>query len=110
MSDDEARPTPPSGAAVPPVAPEVMDGIRSLHERLDDLQRVIAGRLDAGGVRTAGDWLHTQAGTAVHAARAVPAWQRRTQGELRWPVTVTTAVAVGLQMAVPDRLVLVHPS
>jgi hypothetical protein len=126
MSDDEARPTPPSGAAVPPVvpsavppvapsavppvAPEVMDGIRSLHERLDDLQRLIAGRLDTEGVRTAGDWLHTQAGTAVHAARAVPAWQRRTQGELRWPVTVTTAVAVGLQMAVPDRLVLVHPS
>ena len=45
----------------------------------------------------------------MHAARAVPAWQRRTQGELRWPVTVTTAVAVALQMAVPDRLVLVHP-
>jgi len=46
---------------------------------------------------------------AVHAARAVPAWQRRTQGELRWPITVTTAVAVALQMALPDRLVLVHP-
>ena len=126
MSDDEARPTPPRGAAMPPVAPsgappaapsaippaapEVLDGIRSLHERLDDLQRLVAGRLDTEGVRTAGGWLHTRADTAVHAARAVPAWQRRTQGELRWPVTVTTAVAVGLQMAVPDRLVLVHPS
>jgi hypothetical protein len=131
MSDDEARPTPQSGAAVPPVvpsavppvgpsavppvvppvAPEVLDGIRSLHERLDDLQRLVLGGLETGeGVRTAGQWLHTQAGTAVHAARAVPAWQRRTQGELRWPVTVTTAVAIGLQMAVPDRLVLVHPS
>jgi len=108
MSDDEARPAPQSGAAVPPVAPsalppvvpttlppvappvapEVMDGIRSLHERLDELQRLVAGRLDKEG-----DWLHAQADTAVHAARAVPAWQRRTQGELRWPVTVTTAVA-----------------
>ena len=29
---------------------------------------------------------------------------------MRWPVTVTTAVAIGLQLAVPDRLVLVHPS
>src|SRR5580692_5300589 len=125
MSDDEARPTPPSGAAVPPVvpsavppvapsaappaAPEVMEGIRSLHERLDDLQRLVAERLDTEGVRTAGGWLHAQADTAVHAARAVPAWQRRTQGELRWPVAMTTAVAVGLQMAVPDRLVLVRP-
>ena len=92
------------------VAPEVLDGIRSLHERIDELQRLVAGRLDTEGVRTAGEWLHARADTAVHAARAVPAWQRRTQGELRWPVTVTTAVAVGLQMAVPDRLVLVHPS
>jgi hypothetical protein len=112
MSDDEARPTPQGGAAAPrsapPAAPEVMDGIRSLHERLDELQRMIAGRLDTEGART-GDWLHTQADTAVHAARAVPAWQRRTQGELRWPVAVTTAVAVGLQMALPDRLVLVRP-
>jgi hypothetical protein len=122
MSDDEARPTPPSGAAEPPVvpaaappdappaAPEVLDGIRSLHERLDDLQRLVAERLDPAGVHAAGEWLHARADTAVHAARAVPAWQRRTRGELRWPVTVTTAVAVGLQMAVPDRLVLVHPS
>jgi hypothetical protein len=110
MSDDEARPTPPGGstarppapAPAPPPAPEVMEGIRSLHERLDDLQRMIAGRIDAEGLRTAD--------AAVHAIRAVPAWQRRTQGELRWPVTVTTAVAVGLQMAVPDRLVLVHPT
>jgi hypothetical protein len=131
MSDDEARPTPPGGAAAPQgaattpqaaaatpqaaadasmVAPEILDGIRSLHERIDDLQRMVAGRLDTEGVRMAGDWLHARADTAVHAARAVPAWQRRTEGELRWPVTVTTAVAVGLQMAVPDRLVLVHPS
>jgi hypothetical protein len=124
MSDDEARPTPPGGAAAPQgaaatpqgaaaaamVAPEILDGIRSLHERIDELQHLVAARLDTEGVRTAGDWLHARADTAVHAARAVPAWQRRTEGELRWPVTVTTAVAVGLQMAVPDRLVLVHPS
>ena len=110
MSDDQPRPAPPGGAAAPQAAPEVLDGIRSLHQRIDELQRLVAARLDTEGVRTAGEWLHTQADTAVHAARKVPAWQRRTQGELRWPVTVTTAVAVGLQMAVPDRLVLVRPS
>jgi len=110
MSDDQARPTPPSGAAAPEPAPqpeplsapEVMAGIRTLHERLDDLERLIGGRIDSDSMRTAG--------AAQRALKAVPAWQRRTQGELRWPVTITTAVAVGLQMAVPDRLVLVHPS
>ena len=60
-------------------------------------------------MHTAGEWVHTRAGTAMHGARAVPAWQRRTQGELRWPVAVTTGLAVALQFAVPDRLVLVHP-
>jgi hypothetical protein len=74
--------------------PEVMDGIRSLHERIDELHRLVAQRLETEG---------------MHAARAIPAWQRRTQGELRWPVTLTTAVAIALQFAVPDRLVLVHP-
>src|SRR5580704_18919566 len=28
----------------------------------------------------------------------VPAWRRRTRGEKRWPVTLTVAVAVVLQM------------
>jgi hypothetical protein len=110
MNDDEARPAPRGGASAPDVTPEVLDGIRSLHERIDELQRTIAQRVDTESTRTAGEWLHARADTALHAARAAPAWQRRTQGELRWPVTVTTAVAVGLQMAVPDRLVLVHPS
>ena len=49
------------------------------------------------------------AGAALHAARAIPAWRRRTEGEERWPVALTTAVAIALQFAVPDRLVLVHP-
>src|ERR1700733_12701234 len=107
MSDDEARPTPQSGAAAPhvapsgaskaappvapqatppvapPATPEVMDGIRSLHERLDELQRLVAGRLETDGVRTAGQWLHTQAAPAVQAARAGPARHRPTPGGVR---------------------------
>jgi hypothetical protein len=110
MSDDDARASAHQGDAGPTdVTPEVLDGIRSLHERIDDLQRLVTQRVNSES-GAAGGWLHARADTALHAARAVPAWQRRTQGELRWPVTLTTAVAVGLQMAVPDRLVLVHPS
>ncbi|MGD0702989.1 MAG: hypothetical protein ABSA02_24280 [Trebonia sp.] len=90
-------------------APEVIDGIRSLHERIDELHRLVALRLEPESVHTAGEWVHTRAGTALHAARTVPAWKRRTQGERRWPVTLTTGAAIALQFAVPDRLVLVHP-
>jgi len=96
MSEDDAR-------------PEVIEGIRSLHERIDELHQLVTQRLETEGMHTAGEWVHTRAGTAMHAARAIPAWQRRTQGEQRWPVTLTTGVAIALQFAVPDRLVLVHP-
>jgi uncharacterized membrane protein len=89
--------------------PEVIEGIRSLHERIDELHRLVTQRLEPEGVHAAGEWVHTGVGTAMHAARAIPAWQRRTQGEQRWPVTLTTGVAIALQFAVPDRLVLVHP-
>ncbi len=69
-----------------------MDGIRSLHERIDELHRLVAGELeegvhpegiDAERMHSAGEWLHTRslAGAALHAARAIPAWRRRTQGE-----------------------------
>jgi hypothetical protein len=80
------------------VAPEILDEIRSLHARIDQLHGLIAQRLD------------DPAGAAPHHVRAIPAWRRRTQGELRWPVTVITVVTIVLQMAVPGRLVLVRPS
>jgi hypothetical protein len=105
MSDDEVRSAP---LADDEAAPEVIDGIRSLHSRIDDLHRLVAQRLEAEGVQ-AGEWLHEAAG-AVHQRPRLPAWRRKTQGELRWPVAITTALAIGLQVAVPDKLVLVKPS
>ena len=105
MSDDEVRSAP---LADEEAAPEVIDGIRSLHSRIDDLHRLVAQRLEAEGVH-AGEWVHEAAG-AVHQRPGLPAWRRRTEGELRWPVTITTALAIGLQVAVPDKLVLVSPS
>src|ERR1700739_4536203 len=89
-------------------APEVLDGIQSLHDRIDDLHRLVAQQLEAEGMH-AGAWLHDHPGTA-HPRPGLPAWRRRTEGELRWPVAVTTAAAIALQIAVPDKLVLVSPS
>jgi uncharacterized membrane protein len=57
----------------------------------------------------AGEWLH-ETGGAAHQRPGLPAWRRRTEGELRWPVALTTAVGIALQVAVPDKLVLVSPS
>jgi hypothetical protein len=88
-------------------APEVMDGIRSLHTRMDELHRMVAQRLESEGVH-AGAWMHG-ASEAVHHP-TLPAWRRKTRGELRWPVAITLAVAAALQVAVPDKLVLVSPS
>ncbi|MBV8542105.1 MAG: DUF1345 domain-containing protein [Pseudonocardiales bacterium] len=36
----------------------------------------------------------------------MPAWLRVTRGENRWPVAVAIVVAIGLQVALPDRLAL----
>jgi hypothetical protein len=104
LSDNEPPPAPQEE----PAAPEVIDGIRSLHDRIDELHRLVAQRLETEGVH-AGEWLHERT-TAVHPRSAVPAWRRRTQGEVRWPVTITVAAAIALQVAVPGRLVLVTPS
>jgi hypothetical protein len=38
-----------------------------------------------------------------------PAWRRRTRGERRWQVAASTAVAIGLQVAVPGRLAVLRP-
>ena len=104
MNDNEAGPASPDE----PAAPEVAAGIRSLHDRLDELQRLVAQRFEAEGVH-AGEWLHERA-AGVHPRAALPAWRRKTQGELRWPVAVTVALGIGLQVAVPGRLVLVRPA
>jgi uncharacterized membrane protein len=109
-------PAPPPVSAVPPVpapaadgvdAPEVVAAIKSLHARIDELHRVVTQRLETDGVRPE-EWLHDHAGALVRRAQ-VPAWRRKTQGEQRWPVTLCVAVAIALQMFVPDRLVLVRP-
>jgi hypothetical protein len=79
-----------------------------LHHRIDELHRLVEQRLSTDGTH-AGEWLHDAAGV-VRQRDLLPAWRRATEGEQRWPVAVTTGVAIALQMAVPDKLVLVSPS
>jgi hypothetical protein len=86
-----------------------MDGIQSLHERIDELHQLVAQRL-AGADPETGEWLHNLSLAARGQRLAVPAWRRETKGELRWPVTVTLTVTGALQTFVPDRLQLIRPS
>jgi uncharacterized membrane protein len=78
------------------------EGIRSLHERIDELHRLVAQRLETEGERPA-SWLHEHSGVRL------PAWKRPTSGEARWEVALCTTAAIALQIAVPGRLVLLHP-
>jgi hypothetical protein len=69
-----------------------------------------------GGRHVPDPWLELMRAAEQVAARGatstlgavVPAWRRRTKSEARWPVTVTVALAVVLQLRLPDQLAL-HP-
>ena len=104
ISDDDLRPAPHDGDVVQPGGAHAPDGIRSLHERFDDLERLVAQRLQAEGKRQAG-WLHEHADVR----HQLPAWRRKTKGEARWTVAAVTAIGIALQVMVPGRLVLVRP-
>ncbi len=68
----------------------ILDGIRALHARLNELE-------------------HRVAPAERSALGLVPAWKRPTEGEARWQAAVAVAVAVALQYPLPGRLTLVHP-
>lgn len=92
----------PHAPGADPVA-DVAQGIRSLHERLDGLEHIVA-RSVVETCTHPGEWVH------MHATLPqVPAWKRRTDGEARWQVTVCTLIAIALEVAVPGRLVVIHP-
>jgi hypothetical protein len=56
------------------------------------------------GLITRADQVEHDAAHAVH----LPAWRRKTRGELRWPVSVAVIVAIVLQILLPGQLSL-HP-
>jgi hypothetical protein len=89
----------------------------SADERARDREEPRAGDGDPGEMYQQGDSDRTQMpdqlpaellrladefGAARVLNAVVPAWRRRARGEMRWPVTVTVAVAVVLQMLLPD--------
>lgn len=104
LSNDAPRQGPPSSTA----APEVIAEIRSLHDRIDELHHLVDQRLSTEGMH-AGAWLEKHAGTILIRPE-LPAWRRRTRGEPRWPVAVITAVGIALQLAMPERLLLISPA
>jgi len=66
------------------------------HHPVSDATARVARAVATGTARTR-DTAHQ-----VH----IPAWLRVTRGENRWPVVAAIVVAIGLQLALPDRLVL----
>ncbi len=50
------------------------------------------------------EWARRAIGEVEHLI--VPAWRRVTEGEPRWPVSVAVLAAIGMQLAVPQRLSL----
>ena len=110
--DEPARQDPPrddrtgsqDGQRDPPAdSALILQGIRALHGRLDELERRVTPpeRLSHGEGQRPGEG----GGQGF-----TPAWKRPTQGEARWQVAVAVAVAVALQFPLPGRLVLLHPA
>ena len=66
------------------------------HHPVSDATARVARAVAVGTARTRD--------TAHHVS--IPAWLRVTRGENRWPVVAAIVVAIGLQLALPDRLVL----
>jgi hypothetical protein len=66
------------------------------HNPVSDATTRVVRAVTNGTARTRDTALH------VH----IPAWLRVTPGENRWPVAAAIVVAIGLQLALPDRLTL----
>jgi uncharacterized membrane protein len=77
----------------------ILEGIRALHGRLDELE----GRI-AHPERT------PQGQGAGTAPGVVPAWKRPTKGEARWQATLAVVAVIALQLPLPGRLTLLHPA
>lgn len=69
---------------------EHLQQLHTVRTELDRLERLITEPITSNG------------------GAALPAWLRVTRGESHWPVVAMIAVAIGLQLALPDRLLPPH--
>jgi hypothetical protein len=86
----------------------IMEGIRGLHDRLDELERRVALPRRSGpgaGPQPGAGPRPGQPGGGV----PMPAWKRPTEGEARWQATVAVVIAIALQFPLSGRFVLVRP-
>jgi len=96
-SKDDERTGSPDGRRDPPAdSTLILEGIRALNARLDELERGLAPP--------------ERDGAGADGPSQLPAWKRRTEGEARWQATAAVAIAIALQFPLPGRLILVHPN
>jgi uncharacterized membrane protein len=81
----------------------ILQGIRELQARLDELDR-----REAAPTRHPGQVGGQPGGGG--GPDVTPAWKRPTEGEARWQATAAVVVAIALQFPLPGRLDLLHPA
>ena len=102
-SKDDERTGSQDGQRDPPsYSAQILEGIRALNARLDELERKVAPQERSGPGAGPASGPGGKPGP-------MPAWKRVTEGEARWQATAAVAVAIALQFPLPDKLVLVHP-
>ncbi len=85
------EPEPPTQSQ--PASHDLNDAIAALHSQLGHLERLVGP--EARAVRT-----------VEEQGIREPSWLRAARGEERWPVTAAVAVAILLEVALPDRLTI----
>ena len=106
-SDDPVATTPASGPIPPAVLPAQRAGdpphgehrtLRAVAQEISHLTEQVA-KLDQA-IAGVGH-------RAIHAAEGhLPGWARPKEGEVRWPAALTVLAAIGLQLVIPERLVV----
>ncbi len=86
--------------------PTHLEALRAVHDELGRLEELLCG--GHRPVSQVASQISHSVAREVSGARRIPGWLRPTAGENRWPVAAAILVAIGLQLALPDRLTLLN--